>query len=229
MSIIEIWNQSNFVVNAVMLILVIMSILSWYLIFFKIVILKKEQKNFQLFNQNIAEQIIRSNNWFKDLQKLKIPSKSRGNIDILLHKVCNLEPTLDSFDSHEAKKEILTMHLIQSLDDIRFRLDKGLTALASIGSSAPFVGLLGTVIGIYDALQNISSLGNSGLGGISAPISEALIATAIGLFVAIPAVLAYNFFVRSNRLQIQKLRHLAEQITVYLSNQPSKIAPKPQT
>lgn len=111
------------------------------------------------------------------------------------------------------------MHLTQTLDEIRFWLDRGLTILASIGSIAPFVGLFGTVWGIYHALSKISAQGSVGLNVVAGPIAEALIATAIGLATAIPAVLAYNSFVRLNRLLIQNLRHLAEQITVYLSNQ----------
>ena len=73
--------------------------------------------------------------------------------------------------------------------------------------------------GIYHALSKISAQGSVGLNVVAGPIAEALIATAIGLATAIPAVLAYNSFVRFNRLLIQNLRHLAEQITVYLSNQ----------
>ena len=110
------------------------------------------------------------------------------------------------------------MHLLQVLDETRSWLDKGLTALASIGSSAPFIGLFGTVWGIYNALQSISAQGNAGLSAVAGPMGEALVATAIGLFAAIPAVLAYNTFVRLNRLLVQNLRHVAEQLTVYLSN-----------
>ena len=103
-------------------------------------------------------------------------------------------------------------------DEIRVWLDKGLTILASIGSVSPFIGLFGTVWGIYGALNNISSQGSAGLDAVAGPMGEALIATAIGLFAAIPAVLAYNTFVRLNRLLVQNLRHLAEQMTVYLSS-----------
>jgi biopolymer transport protein ExbB len=125
-----------------------------------------------------------------------------------------LRATLLHYNKEE-KKEILSMHLIQKLDEIRFRLDHGLTILASIGSSAPFIGLFGTVWGIYHALTDIASQGNAGLNVVAGPMGEALIATAIGLFAAIPAVLAYNAFVRSNRLLVQNLRHVAEQITIY--------------
>lgn len=224
MNFVEFWSQNNIVVNLVMIFLLIMSLLSWYVIFYKAILLKKDQKNFHKINQLVA-QSIHTNDWFLAISTILKSHKFGGSAEIILRKVSDLEPTLAGYKSHEAKKEILTMHLIQCLDEIRFWLDKGLTILASIGSSAPFIGLLGTVVGIYDALQNIALQGNAGLSAVSAPISEALIATAIGLFVAIPAVLAYNYFVRINRLLVQNLRHLSEQLTVYISNQPAKNAP----
>jgi biopolymer transport protein ExbB len=75
-------------------------------------------------------------------------------------------------------------------------LENGLTVLATVGSTAPFVGLLGTVWGIYRALIKIGASGDASISAVAGPVGEALIMTAIGLFVAIPAVLAYNFFVR---------------------------------
>ena len=80
------------------------------------------------------------------------------------------------------------------------RLEDGLTVLATVGSTAPFVGLLGTVWGIYRALIKIGASGDASISAVAGPVGEALIMTAIGLFVAIPAVLAYNFFVRLNRV-----------------------------
>jgi len=144
--------------------------------------------------------------------------KANGCVKFLLDEVKNLQAILPNYQSHEAKKEILTMHLLQTLDEIRFWLDRGLTILASIGSSAPFIGLFGTVWGIYNALASIAIQGNAGLSVVAGPMGEALVATAIGLFAAIPAVLAYNSFIRLNRLLVQNLRHIAEQLTVYISN-----------
>jgi biopolymer transport protein ExbB len=79
-------------------------------------------------------------------------------------------------------------------------LESGLTVLATTGSSAPFVGLLGTVWGIYHALIKIGSSGDASISAVAGPVGEALIMTALGLFVAIPALLAYNAFVRYNRI-----------------------------
>lgn len=117
----------------------------------------------------------------------------------------------------EKQKEVITIHLLQALDEIRLSLDRGLTILATIGSTAPFVGLFGTVWGIYGALGDIAVKGNATINIVAGPIGEALIATAVGLFAAIPAVLAYNSFVRLNRVLVQNLRHLAEQIEAWQS------------
>ena len=106
---------------------------------------------------------------------------SKNSINFLINEINKINPTLEKYNP-EQKKEILTMHLIQALDEIRFKLDHGLTILASIGSCAPFVGLFGTVWGIYHALGNIAQQGNAGLNIVAGPISEALIATAFGLF-----------------------------------------------
>ena len=191
-----------------------MSFASWYIIFWKGLLLKKEYKAYNKFIQDHAGN--------KDWPTNDEFNNVSGCVKSLLSEIKTLQNILPKYSDHEAKKEILTMHLSQSLDDIRLQLDKGLTILASISSSAPFIGLFGTVWGIYNALASIALQGNAGLNVVAAPMGEALVATAIGLFAAIPAVLAYNGFVRLNRLLVQNMRHLAEQITVYLSHSNSK-------
>ena len=98
------------------------------------------------------------------------------------------------------RSEFIDRALRQGVARESMRLEGGLTVLATVGSTAPFVGLLGTVWGIYHALIKIASTGTASMEAVAGPVGEALIMTAIGLFVAIPAVLAYNFYVRSNRL-----------------------------
>ena len=98
------------------------------------------------------------------------------------------------------RSEFIDRALRQGVARESMRLEGGLTVLATVGSTAPFVGLLGTVWGIYHALIKIGASGNASMEAVAGPVGEALIMTAIGLFVAIPAVLAYNFYVRSNRL-----------------------------
>ena len=97
------------------------------------------------------------------------------------------------------RSEFIDRALRQAVTRESSKLENGLTWLATTGSSAPFVGLLGTVWGIYHALIAIGASGDASIDVVAGPVGEALIMTAIGLFVAIPAVLAYNFFSRSNR------------------------------
>jgi biopolymer transport protein ExbB len=91
-------------------------------------------------------------------------------------------------------------------------LENGLTVLATVGSTAPFVGLLGTVWGIYGALIKIGATGQASIDAVAGPVGEALIMTAVGLFVAIPAVLGYNFFVRLNRVTNSKFDTFAHDL-----------------
>ena len=97
------------------------------------------------------------------------------------------------------RSEFIDRSLRQGVTRESAKLENGLTWLATVGSTAPFVGLLGTVWGIYGALIKIGATGQASIDAVAGPVGEALIMTAIGLFVAIPAVLAYNFFVRMNR------------------------------
>jgi biopolymer transport protein ExbB len=98
------------------------------------------------------------------------------------------------------------------IDEDTARLESGLTMLASVGSTAPFVGLFGTVWGVYHALVAIGLSGQGTLDKVAAPVGEALIMTALGLAVAIPAVLAYNAFVRSNRVVLARLDAFAHDV-----------------
>jgi biopolymer transport protein ExbB len=110
---------------------------------------------------------------------------------------------------HESWHELIERALRQQIQKEKARMEQGLGWLASIGSTAPFVGLFGTVWGIMHALKDIGSKGSASLEVVAGPIGEALIATALGIAVAIPAVIAYNFFLRQNRRIVAALDHLA--------------------
>jgi biopolymer transport protein ExbB len=112
--------------------------------------------------------------------------------------------------------EFLTRAMRRAIEQDTARLEHGLTVMASVASSAPFIGLFGTVWGIYHALLAIGSSGQSSLDKVAGPVGEALIMTALGLAVAIPAVLAYNFFSRSNRLVLAELDGFAHDLFAFM-------------
>ncbi|MEY2953917.1 MAG: putative biopolymer transport protein, partial [Pseudomonadota bacterium] len=109
----------------------------------------------------------------------------------------------------------ITRSLRNSIDDSTARMQTGLAVLASVGSTAPFVGLFGTVWGIYHALLSIGVAGQATIDKVAGPIGEALIMTALGLAVAIPAVLGYNALVRGNKGVINKLNRFAHDLHAY--------------
>ncbi len=108
-----------------------------------------------------------------------------------------------------APQEVLERQLRQQVQNIQRYHERGLAELATIGSTAPFVGLFGTVWGIMHALQNIGQSGSASLDVVAGPIGEALVATAIGIATALPAVLAYNYFLRHLRLRVTELENFA--------------------
>ena len=110
------------------------------------------------------------------------------------------------------RSEFVDRALRQAVTRESAGLEDGLTLLATVGATAPFVGLLGTVWGIYGALIRIGATGQASIDAVSGPVGEALIMTALGLFVAIPAVLAYNFFVRLNRVTYNKFDTFAHDL-----------------
>jgi biopolymer transport protein ExbB len=116
-----------------------------------------------------------------------------------------------------SNSEFVTRTIRKVLDEETAKLENGLTVLASVGSTAPFVGLFGTVWGVYHALINIGMSDGVTINRIAGPVGEALIMTGLGLAVAIPAVLAYNAFVRNNRVFLSRLDAYAHDLYAFLS------------
>jgi len=203
--------QSDPVLTATFLLLIGMSFISWYIILWKSWNLSREKRKLHTFSAGNAQQM----DWPRESLIMHTNGYTQHMLNTLRAWHQDSAATLRKNDTPEALRQTLHMHLSQALDAIRTRLDTGLTYLASIGSSAPFIGLFGTVWGIYGALTRIAAEGNASLNVVAGPMGEALVATAIGLFAAIPAVLAYNAFVRMNRLLMQDFRHIAEQIAAY--------------
>ena len=130
----------------------------------------------------------------------------------------------ETYEQHAAKgigagvdkSDFVARALQQSIVVAQARVERGLTFLASVGSTAPFVGLFGTVWGIYHALVGLSGASQVVLDKVAGPVGEALIMTAAGLFVAIPAVLAYNACTRANRLVIARIEGFAHSLHAYV-------------
>jgi biopolymer transport protein ExbB len=134
-----------------------------------------------------------------------------------------VEDGLKASEHHEGKmtdridlNEWVTMSLQRSVDSINAEMQGGLAFLASVGSVAPFVGLFGTVWGILKALIGIGVAGQVSIDKVAGPVGEALIMTAIGLAVAVPAVLAYNFLVRRNKLAMEDVRNFSADVHAVL-------------
>jgi biopolymer transport protein ExbB len=106
----------------------------------------------------------------------------------------------------------VTMSIQRAVDKVQSRLQDGLSFLATVGSTAPFIGLFGTVWGIYNALINIGMTGNASIDKVAGPVGEALIMTAFGLFVAVPAVLGYNWLVRRNKSAMEDVRSFSADV-----------------
>jgi biopolymer transport protein ExbB len=106
----------------------------------------------------------------------------------------------------------VTMQIQRAVDKVQSRLQDGLSFLATVGSTAPFIGLFGTVWGIYNALTNIGMTGNASIDKVAGPVGEALIMTAFGLFVAVPAVLGYNWLVRRNKTAMEDVRSFSADV-----------------
>jgi biopolymer transport protein ExbB len=115
------------------------------------------------------------------------------------------------------RAEFLDRSLRSAINREMERLETGLTFLATVGSTAPFVGLFGTVWGIFHALVKIGATGETSLDQVAGPVGEALIMTALGLAVAVPAVLGYNLLVRNNRVIIASFHAFAEDLLAYLT------------
>lgn len=201
-----VFEHGDAVLVSTFLLLLAMSLTSWYVIVWKWLKLRREQARLARFR----EAHMTSPDWVLHYTD----ATPKGGVAVLLAELERARPVLPRYAAAE-RRELLATHLAQALDVVRIWLDRGLTVLASVGATAPFIGLFGTVWGVYNALMAVSEAGNASLNVVAGPMGEALVMTALGLFAAIPAVLAYNLFGRMNRLLVQDLRHVAEDMALY--------------
>jgi biopolymer transport protein ExbB len=196
--------------------LVIMSVGSFYILITKLL---EQNKIFRQYKA-VRSSFWRANTLSEGATKLEKNSAWRQLVDDALAAEAQHGKMTDNLEAHD------WMHgsLARSEASINARLASGLPFLASVGATAPFIGLLGTVIGIYRALINIGLAGSASIDKVAGPVGEALIMTAIGLLVAVPAVLAYNWLQSRNRRIGELLSGFSTDI---LANITSRGAVKP--
>ena len=206
--------QGGFVSISVALILLIMSIASWYFMIVKTV---QSIQVKSALKRYIAE-FWAAPNLQTAISTIKIDSPAQqlavNAVDAAHHHQLYAAKHIEESCSYD---EFVARSMRRSVAQTTAKLESGLSVLASVGSVSPFVGLFGTVWGIYHALASISASGQATLDKVAGPVGEALIMTAIGLAVAIPAVLAYNAFVKQNRIINATLDSFGQDLHVLLT------------
>ena len=192
----------------VFIILVAMSVFSFYILFTKLL---QQQKIINQGNK-VRASFWNSANLREASTKLEAKSAYRAIVDDALVAQEQHGKLTDPIDQHDW----MGNSLARSQGSIGARLGEGLAFLATVGSTAPFIGLFGTVIGIYRALIKIGASGQADISTVAGPVGEALIMTALGLVVAVPAVLAYNWLIRRNKSIMEDLAAFTNDIHGYI-------------
>jgi biopolymer transport protein ExbB len=213
------WKQGDFVSKGTLIILVIMSMGSWYIMFVKV------YEQMKLFRQakDVQAKFWGSGSVQEGVNNLKEGSPFRYIAESGLKATTHHEgKLLESIDLNTW----VTMSIQRAVDNVSSRLQDGLAFLATVGSTSPFVGLFGTVWGIYHALTAIGIAGQASIDKVAGPVGEALIMTAIGLAVAVPAVLGYNWLVRRNKVALEHLRAFSADLHMVLMSGNAQSAAK---
>ena len=191
------WAQGDVVAKATLLILVIMSMGSWYVIFTKFA----EQNRVMRYAQTAQDNFWNAGNVRQGADGLEADSPFRFIAEKGLEGASKHTGLLGSINFNDW----VTMSIQRAMSNVQSRMQDGLAVLATVGSTAPFVGLFGTVWGIYNALVKIGMSGQASIDKVAGPVGESLIMTAIGLAVAVPAVLGYNWLVRRNKVAMEEV------------------------
>ena len=196
------WTQGDFVAHSTLVIMAIMSMGSWYVIFTKLF----EQRQMMKSAKESADTF-----WKANSVKAGVGTLTEGSA---FSYIAN--QGIKASDHHEGtmvetidKHTWIGMSIDRAVGSVQSRLTDGLAVLATVGSTAPFVGLFGTVWGIYNALVKIGISGQASIDKVAGPVGEALIMTAIGLAVAVPAVMGYNWLIRRNKAIMDQTRAFA--------------------
>lgn len=215
------WRQGDWVSKGTLIILVIMSMGSWYIIFVKL------WEQYRLIREGRE---MRTSFW-------KAPSLKEGAKRLKASSAFRYiaETGLEANEHHEGAltenidlNTWVTMSVQRAVDAVQNRMQDGLAFLATVGSTAPFVGLFGTVWGIYHALTAIGIAGQASIDKVAGPVGEALIMTALGLAVAVPAVMGYNWLVRRNKVVMETVRGFGADLhSVLLGARPEPKAAAP--
>jgi biopolymer transport protein ExbB len=203
----ELWAKGDFVAKGILIMLAIMSVGTWYIFFVKWF----EQSRILGQANQVEKRFWSSNNLNEGIDKLAKNSVFRTVAESGVRAASG-----QGAGGMVNLNDWIAMSLNRQLEEINAKLQGGISFLASVGSVAPFVGLLGTVWGIYHALIAIGLAGQASIDKVAGPVGEALIMTAIGLGVAIPGVLLYNYLVRRNKVINEKLRSFAADLQTYL-------------
>jgi biopolymer transport protein ExbB len=203
------WSSGDPIARSVLILLAIMSLSSWYVILTKLWDQRKLKQS-----ARVAEKQFWTAPSIKDgVERLKKGDDFRAIAEDGLRAASHHDGRLtDRIDLHEW----ITMSLQRAVDAVNSKLQGGLGLLATVGSVAPFVGLFGTVWGILNALVSIGIAGQASIDKVAGPVGEALIMTAIGLFVAVPAVMGYNWLLGRNKVLQDALRNFASDLHAYL-------------
>ena len=193
------WREGDFVSKGTLVIMFIMSMATWYILVTKLF------EQYKLFKQ--ADELTTSGFWTAAHLSDGLAALKKGSAFAYIG-----ESALSATEHHGGMLQHIdfntwvTMGIQRAMDNVQNRLQDGLAVLATIGSTSPFIGLFGTVWGIYHALTAIGIAGQASIDKVAGPVGEALIMTAIGLAVAVPAVLGYNWLVRRNKVAMEKVR-----------------------
>jgi len=209
------WKGGDFVARGTLIIMIIMSLGSWYIIFTK---LFEQRKVYKSAEQ--ARDFWKAGSVKAGVNALPADTAFRYIAEQGLKSVEHHEGTLvDQIDLNSW----IGMSVQRAVDSVNSRLQDGLAFLATVGSTAPFVGLFGTVWGIYHALTAIGIAGQASIDKVAGPVGEALIMTAFGLAVAVPAVMGYNWLVRRNKTAMERVRSFSSDLHNVLLAGSSKV------